>query len=69
MKWIYDDGGRHAAGFRAPLRGGCVARAIAIATGYRYLDVHAHLDALSSAYRVAEYRRKSGRGRASRTGA
>lgn len=37
--WVYDDGGRVAAGFRGDA-GDCVCRAIAIATGKPYRDVY-----------------------------
>jgi hypothetical protein len=40
MRWIYDDGGREAAGFEAKKVGDCVVRAIAIATGQSYRAVY-----------------------------
>jgi hypothetical protein len=43
MNWIYDDGGRNAAGFRGKA-GDCVARSIAIATRLPYRHVCALLD-------------------------
>lgn len=49
MTWVYDDGGRAAAGFRGETRD-CVTRAIAIATGgvYRpYREVYDALNALA----------------------
>jgi hypothetical protein len=36
LPWVYDDGGRYAAGFRPRDVGDCVTRAIAIATGKPY---------------------------------
>jgi hypothetical protein len=39
MKWVWDDGGRAAAGFRG-LAGDCVCRAIAIASGQDYRVVY-----------------------------
>lgn len=39
MKYIYDDGGRAAAGFKGKT-GDCVCRAIAIATGIPYKEVY-----------------------------
>jgi hypothetical protein len=39
LPWIYDDGGRAAAGFRGDA-GDCVTRAIAIATGLDYRRVY-----------------------------
>jgi hypothetical protein len=40
--WLYDDGGRAAAGFQGEA-GDCVTRAIAIATGLPYQDVYGEL--------------------------
>ena len=37
MNWVYDDGGRNAAGFRGKA-GDCVARSIAIATRLPYVS-------------------------------
>ena len=42
MQFIYDDGGRAAAGFKGKT-GACVARSIAIAGGLAYADVYAAL--------------------------
>lgn len=42
--WVYDDGGRSAAGFRGET-GDCVTRAISIATGVEYALVYADLNA------------------------
>jgi hypothetical protein len=42
MTWIYDDGGRVAAGYKGTA-GDCVCRAIAIATGLPYRDVYDEL--------------------------
>jgi hypothetical protein len=39
MKWIYDDGGRAAAGYKGDT-GDCVCRAVAIATGEPYQQVY-----------------------------
>jgi hypothetical protein len=43
MKWVYDNGGRKAAGFRGKA-GGCVTRSIAIATGLPIGHVYALLN-------------------------
>jgi hypothetical protein len=43
MNWVYDDGGRNAAGFRGKA-GDCVARSIAIATRLPYKHVYALLN-------------------------
>jgi hypothetical protein len=45
MKYVYDDGGRAAAGFRGKT-GDCVCRAIAIATGRPYREVYDELTAI-----------------------
>jgi hypothetical protein len=44
LKYVFDDGGRKAAGF-GPCRGrgDCVARAVSIASGLPYAEVHARL--------------------------
>lgn len=42
MKYVFDDGGRAAAGFRGSA-GDCVARAVAIASGRPYAEVYAAL--------------------------
>lgn len=46
--WVFDDGGRAAAGFRGEA-GDCVVRAIAIATGSDYAWVYAELAARQKA--------------------
>lgn len=45
LNYIYDDGGRSAAGFR-DAAGDCVARAVSIATGLAYKEVYDALNAL-----------------------
>jgi len=60
MKFVFDDGGRAAAGFKGAA-GDCVARAIAIATGRLYLEIY---EALSNG---AGNERKS-KGRTARNG-
>jgi hypothetical protein len=42
LDWVYDDGGRKAAGFKGEARD-CVCRAVAIATGQDYADVYRDL--------------------------
>jgi hypothetical protein len=59
--WMYDDGGRHAAGFRGNT-GDCVVRSIAIATGFAYRDVYDDLHDRQRAF-VARKRPKNGRTR------
>ena len=39
MKWVYDDGGREAAGFKGKA-GDCVVRAVAIVSGLPYAEVY-----------------------------
>ncbi len=60
MKFIYDDGGRAAAGYKG-LAGDCVARAVAIASGRPYEEVYNDLS------RLAGRERKS-RGATARNG-
>jgi hypothetical protein len=54
--WIYDDGGRAAAGFKG-VTGDCVTRAIAIATGKPYQEVYDVLNALGARERVSKRKR------------
>ena len=63
MKFLYDDGGRHAAGYRGSA-GDCTTRAIAIATGKPYQEVY---DALNALIRSKRQTRRMRRGSA-RTG-
>lgn len=44
MRFVYDDGGRKAAGFKGKA-GDCVCRAVAVATGKPYAEVYAELSA------------------------
>jgi len=53
MKWVYDDGGRAAAGFKGEAGGTCVTRAIAIATGKPYREVYYELNAFCKRARPA----------------
>lgn len=43
MKWVYDDGGRSAAGYKG-IAGDCVVRAVAIATGLPYSTVYTDIN-------------------------
>ena len=69
--WVYDDGGRAAAGYRGEA-GDCVARAIAIAAGIPYCEAYHGLRAALRDY-VANHRDRvarriqRGRGRRGRT--
>ncbi len=49
IKFVHDDGGRWAAGFKGQKAGDCVTRAIAIATGLPYRQVYNELNALCKA--------------------
>lgn len=49
MGFVYDDGGRGAAGFKGAA-GDCVTRALAIATGKPYLEVYDDLHAATEHY-------------------
>lgn len=44
-RWIYDDGGRQAAGYKGEA-GDCVVRSIAIATGLPYQKVYDEINAI-----------------------
>jgi hypothetical protein len=63
MDFIYDDGGRGAAGFRGTT-GDCVCRAIAIATEKPYQEVYDQLNATKDGMRQT----RGVRGSSSRTG-
>lgn len=62
--WIYNDGGREAAGFQGKASGDCVCRAIAIATQKPYLEVYNALNNLKDSLRQT----KRVKGSHSRTG-
>lgn len=64
MQFVYNDGGRAAAGFKGQT-GDCVTRAIAIATGLPYQQVYDALNHLGQQERITK--RKKGRSNA-RTG-
>lgn len=50
MRWVYDDGGRAAAGYKGSAND-CVVRAIAIATGRPYQEVYDALNELAKSER------------------
>lgn len=56
MRFIHDDGGRSAAGFRGST-GDCVTRAIATATGVPYRDVYDAINAASERERTGTRKR------------
>lgn len=63
MDFIFDDGGRSAAGYKGET-GDCVTRAIAIATGVPYQKVYDDLNEMAKGERASKRKRKS----SSRTG-
>jgi hypothetical protein len=65
MDWIYDDGGRKAAGFQGST-GDCVVRAITIATDLGYNAIYETMNEFAKGERVTK-RMKGGRS-SSRTG-
>jgi hypothetical protein len=60
MNFVYDDGGRRAAGFKGDT-GDCVVRAISIATGIPYADVYRDISERQRAQRVTSRTRKGSR--------
>jgi hypothetical protein len=65
-RWIYDDGGRKAAGYDG-MTGDCVTRAIAIATGLPYQTVYDGINAMAAHERPGS-KRRGGRRSHARTG-
>jgi hypothetical protein len=57
MQWVYDDGGRAAAGYQGGTRD-CVCRAVAIATGMDYQEVYDGLNAIAGTERITKPHRK-----------
>jgi hypothetical protein len=53
MPWVYDDGGRAAAGYKGRVRD-CVTRAVCIATGMDYQEVYDALNELGRAERITK---------------
>lgn len=56
MEWVYDDGGRAAAGFKGTT-GDCVCRAIAIATEMPYKEVYDLINQYGKAERITKKHR------------
>jgi hypothetical protein len=56
MRWIKDDGGRAAAGYKGAA-GDCVTRSIAIATGRSYQEVYDAINALATTERTGKRKR------------
>jgi hypothetical protein len=69
MEWVYDDGGRKAAGYKGRASD-CVCRAVAIATGKPYADVYRELNEAAARERPRKRGRTRTRGErsAARTG-
>lgn len=44
MKFVFDDGGRKAYGYKGQAKGDCVCRAISIVTGRPYIEIYARLN-------------------------
>ena len=58
MSFVYDDGGRQAAGFEGPA-GDCVCRAVSIASGRSYGEVRERLNLLGGTSRVRHSKRRA----------
>ena len=58
MKWIYDDGGREAAGFKGSA-GDCTVRSIAIVSGRPYREIYDELNELAKTERPRKGRKRS----------
>lgn len=58
--WVYDDGGREAAGFRGETRD-CVTRSIAIITGLAYREIYDALNEAAKRERPRARKRSSAR--------
>jgi hypothetical protein len=68
MEFVYNDGGRKAAGFKGKA-GDCVTRAIAIATGLPYLEVYDKLNGIAKVHERTKIRKSKAKERSSsRTG-
>lgn len=66
MGWVYDDGGRAAAGYKGHT-GDCVVRAIAIASGLPYQEVYDECAEIMAGARKTKRRPKAGK-RSARNG-
>ncbi len=67
LKWIYNDGGRKAAGFKGTA-GDCVCRAICIATGRPYSAVYSRLAHGMGTQPAGKRERRRGRSRSASKG-
>lgn len=66
VPFVFDDGGRKAAGFKGEQAGDCVTRAAAIVTGRPYREIYDLVNTLAQAERSSSRRR--GRRSSARTG-
>lgn len=57
MNWVYDDGGREAAGFKGRAAGDCVCRAISIVTEQPYREVYNLINEFGKAERIGKHQR------------
>lgn len=60
MRYVYHDGGRKAAGFKA-LTGDCVCRSIVIASGLPYMEVYSRLAEGNATQRKGKHDKTRGR--------
>jgi hypothetical protein len=56
VNWIFDDGGRKAAGYQGDA-GDCATRAVAIATGLPYQDIYDRINLLALSERTGKRKR------------
>jgi hypothetical protein len=56
MKWIYNDGGREAAGFKGTT-GDCVCRAFAIASGKPYKEVYDDINRIAKGEKTGKHKK------------
>jgi hypothetical protein len=61
MNFVFNDGGRAAAGFKGTAPGDCVCRSIAIATGKPYQEVYDAINAAAQKERPGKRKRSSSR--------
>lgn len=62
MDWVFNDGGRDAAGFKGKT-GDCVCRAFAIATGKPYKEVYDDINELAKSERTGKNKKKKSNAR------
>jgi hypothetical protein len=57
MRWVYHDGGREAVGMKRPA-GDCAVRAIAIATGFPYMEVFDGIGEIALTERIGKKKKR-----------